>query len=458
MISSVNSFKEQNNNYKFKNLINEPAFQGVKLNKQTKFLNKFIKSQEDLSTTRFIQGTMTNWFPKAVFSRSLVDFSEFTFLEFLESGLFYFAAPFLGEKLYRNRLFKKVQPKNLRETISKNVVKSLDEIEKSKFKLETKNRLKTTKAGILLGCIAVPAMEYSIGFAKNLFTLKVFKVSDFNNVANLNKNKNKKEDKEQQKRVETHSKSVLLKTGILSAAGLGAGLLLASRGHNSKSALKFSEIILEPGKAISKGLKELGVNSKKTDEFLKEYLKLDFDNRNGKLALSKGQLAVICTTGLFGYASAAKDRGKLDFYEVWTRVPLVVLYTIFGSSLLDGGFKKLLAKKGKFPELIKKDAEGNIAPVPTSKDLPAIAEKLSNLNKTSKDAELAKLIKQKSIITGVPYLFSLVAMGFILSGVTRVWTQYRYNHQQKNNEIDGNNFQANFIKSPAFQGFKISWY
>lgn len=456
MISSVNSFKEQNNNYKFKNLINEPTFQGVKLNKQTKFLNKFIKSQEDLSTTRFIQGTMTNWFPKAVFSRSLVDFSEFTFLEFLESGLFYFAAPFLGEKLYRNRLFKKVQPKNLRETISKNVVKSLDEIEKSKFKLETKNRLKTTKAGILLGCIAVPAMEYSIGFAKNLFTLKVFKVSDFNNVANLNKNKNKKEDKEQQKRVETHSKSVLLKTGILSAAGLGAGLLLASRGHNSKSALKFSEMILEPGKAISKGLKKLGVNSKKTDEFLKEYLKLDFDNRNGKLALSKGQLAVICTTGLFGYASAAKDRGKLDFYEVWTRVPLVVLYTIFGSSLLDGGFKKLLAKKGKFPELIKKDAEGNIAPVPTSKDLPAIAEKLSNLNKTSKDAELAKLIKQKSIITGVPYLFSLVAMGFILSGVTRVWTQYRYNHQQKNNEIDGNNFQANFIKSPAFQGFKIS--
>lgn len=456
MISSVNSFKEQNNNYKFKNLINEPAFQGVKLNKQTKFLNKFIKSQEDLSTTRFIQGTMTNWFPKAVFSRSLVDFSEFTFLEFLESGLFYFAAPFLGEKLYRNRLFKKVQPKNLRETISKNVVKSLDEIEKSKFKLETKNRLKTTKAGILLGCIAVPAMEYSIGFAKNLFTLKVFKVSDFNNVANLNKNKNKKEDKEQQKRVETHSKSVLLKTGILSAAGLGAGLLLASRGHNSKSALKFSEIILEPGKAISKGLKKLGVNSKKTDEFLKEYLKLDFDNRNGKLALSKGQLAVICTTGLFGYASAAKDRGKLDFYEVWTRVPLVVLYTIFGSSLLDGGFKKLLAKKGKFPELIKKDAEGNIAPVPMSKDLPAIAEKLSNLNKTSKDVELAKLIKQKSIITGVPYLFSLVAMGFILSGVTRVWTQYRYNHQQKHNETDGNNFQANFIKSPAFQGFKIS--
>ncbi len=456
MISNINSFERQNSNYKNKNLIIKPAFQGTNLNKQTRLLNKFIKSQEDLSTTRFIQGTMTNWFPKAVFSRSFVDFSEFTFLEFLESGLFFFFFPFLGEKLYRNKLFKKVQPKNLKETISKNVVKSLDEIEKSKFNLETKNRLKSTKAGILLGCIAVPAMEYSIGFAKNLFTLKVFKVSDFNNVANLNKNKEKKENKEQQKKVETHSKSVLLKNSLLSVAGLGAGLLLASRGHNSKSALKFSEILLEPGKYISKGLTKLGVNSKKTDEFLKEYLKLDFDNRNGKLALSKGQLAVICTTGLFGYASAAKDRGKLDFYEVWTRVPLVVLYTIFGSSLLDGGFKNLLIKKGKFPELIKKDANGNIAPVPTSKDLPVIAEKLSKLNNTSKDVELAKLIKQKSIITGVPYLFSLVAMGFILSGVTRLWTQYRYNHQQKNNESDTNNFQSNFIKSPAFQGFKIS--
>ncbi len=112
MISNINSFERQNSNYK--NSIRKPAFQGTNLNKQTRLLNKFIKSQEDLSTTRFIQGTMTNWFPKAVFSRSFVDFSEFTFLEFLESGLFYFAAPFLGEKLYRNKLFKKVQPKNLK--------------------------------------------------------------------------------------------------------------------------------------------------------------------------------------------------------------------------------------------------------------------------------------------------------------------------------------------------------
>ena len=77
------------------------------------------------------KSTMTNWFPKAVLSRSFVDFSEFTFLEFLESGIFYFAAPFFGEKLFRNGLFKKVQPKNVKDAVLKNVPKSLDEIKNS---------------------------------------------------------------------------------------------------------------------------------------------------------------------------------------------------------------------------------------------------------------------------------------------------------------------------------------
>lgn len=185
-------------------------------------------------------------------------------------------------------------------------------------------------------------------FCKNLFTLKVFKISDFNNVANLNKEK--KENLEQQNRVEKHSKRVLLKTGALIASGVGAGTLLATKGHNSKAAIKFSEILLEPGIQISKVLHKLGIKSDKTDKFLAEYLKLDFENK-GKFALSKGQLALTCITGLFGYSAAAKDRGKLDFYEVWTRVPLVVLYTIFGSSILDAGFKNILAKKGNFLNL-----------------------------------------------------------------------------------------------------------
>jgi len=433
---------------------NQISFQGDNFSRGTKFLHKFLKSQENLSTTRFIQGTLTNWFPKAILSRSVADFSEFTFLEFLESGIFYFAAPTFGEHFFRNGLFKAVQPKHLQDTISKNLSRGVEDIKNSDLAKETKNRLISTKAGMILGCITVPAMEYALGFAKNLFTLKVFKISDFNNVANLNKDK--KENLEQQKRVETHSKSVLLKTGLLSAAGIGSGLLLASKGHNSKAAQKFSELLLEPGICISKGLHKIGIHSKNTDNFLREYLKLDFDNNNGKLALSKGQLAVTCITGLFGYSEAAKDRGKLDFYEVWTRVPLVVLYTIFGSSILDSGFKKILANKGKFPELIKRDENGVIGKIPTLKELPQIAEKLAKINNTSSNKELEKLIKQKSVITGVPYLFSLIAMGFTLSGVSRLWTQYRYNHQAKKQEQNTTQ-QSDFIKiSPAFKGFKIN--
>ena len=434
----------------------QPAFGGVEkeFSKITKLSDKFLKSQENLSHTRFIQGTLTNWFPKAVLSRSFIDFSEFTFLEFLESCIFYFAAPFFGENLFKKGLFKSVLPQKVKDSVIKNTAHSIEELKKSNLDKNLKNRILTTKGGILLACVTVPALEYALGFAKNLFTLKCFKVSDFNNVANLNKNKT--ENLEQQKRVETHSKKVLLKSALVSLSGIGAGLVLAATGHKSKAAQKFSEILLEPGANISKLLQKAGLKSKKTDNFLKEYLKLDFNNNNGKLALSKGQLAATCITGLFGYSSAAKDRGKLDYYEVWTRVPLVVLYTIFGSSLLDSGFKKLLASKGKYPELIKKTQEGLIQPVPQRKDLPEIAKKLAAKNNTSFAVEMEKLIKQKTVITGVPYLFSLITMGFVLSGVSRIWTKYRYNHQQKPQQtLNLNKQQLNTGISPVFKGFGL---
>jgi len=449
MITNINNNSVRNTQQNIK-LRNKKGFT-FKGAGTVRVLDAFIRSQENLSSTRFIQGTLTNWFPKAVLSRSLVDFCEFSFLEFLESGLFYFAAPFFGEHLYRNRLYKAIQPKGLKNSISKHLPKSVEEIKNSKFDKVLKNRLITTKAGVLLSCFAVPALEYSIGFAKNLFTLKVFNVSNFDNVANLNKDK--KEDKTQQKRVETHSKNVLLKTALLIPTAIGIGIALAKGGYKSKTAVKFSEAFLEPGQAISKFFK---IKSEKTNKFLKEYLKLDFSNNNGKLSLSKGQLAVTCITGLFGYSEASKDRGKLDFYETWTRVPLVVLYTIFGSSLLDGGFKKYLAKHGKFPELIKQTQNGDIADVPSRKELDKIADRVSKLNKTTKNVELGKLIRQKAVITGVPYAFSLIAMGFTLSAVSRAWTKYRYNHGLKNPQ-NSQNLTGKFVKySPAFEGFRTN--
>ena len=92
----------------------------------------FIKSQENLSSTRFIQDTATNWAPKAVFARSKADFAEMSFLEFLESAIFYFMIPVFGEKVFRNGLFKKFQPKNLQKTVNSQLSKTVKEITENK--------------------------------------------------------------------------------------------------------------------------------------------------------------------------------------------------------------------------------------------------------------------------------------------------------------------------------------
>ncbi len=426
----------------------------------TKLLDTFIKSQENLSSTRFIQDTATNWFPKAVFSRSKADFAEMTFLEFLESGIFYFAPPLVGEHLFRNGIFKTAQNKNVRDKVVELIPKSVETIKNNKnITEEIKRQSIATKAGIALACACIPVAEYNLSFAKNLFTLKTFNKADFNNIANLNKDSENTENKEQQEKVEKHSKRQLKKAAIYSGAALLGGLALAKFGAKSDKLQKASEVFLEPGKAISNGLHKAGIKKEGADKFLNEYLKLDFDEEKGKLALSKGQLALTAISGLFGYSKAAEDRGELDKKEVWTRVPLVVFYTIFGSSLFDAGFKKILAAKNKFPDLIQKTDAGKIKDVPKRADLPSIAENVSKIKNTNAKDELKRLTKEKAIITGVPYAFSLLFMGFTLSLITRLWTQYRYNKTQKNKEDNGLNFETShkeFTKNlnEAFFAFK----
>ena len=138
--------------------------------------------------------------------------------------------------------------------------------------------------------------------------------------------------------------------------------------------------------------------------------------------------------GLFGYSKAAQDRGKLDVLEVWTRVPLVVFYTIVGSELLEKVFHKILEKKNKFTDIISKDKSGKVT-TPLRKELITLAEKTAKKHGTDKNLEFSKLIKEKAFIQGVPYAFSLLFMGFTLSAITRFWTQYRYNHQKETEQI-----------------------
>ena len=422
-----------NNNLNQKsNKNNQKSFKG---DLGLKVAEVFIKSQENLSSTRFIQDTATNWAPKAVFARSKADFAEMSFLEFLESGIFYFALPVFGEKLFRNKMFKKLQPENLKNVVNEQIPKSIEQITKNKaLTNEVKKRAISTKAGILLACAAIPIAEYTLSFAKNLFTLKTFKKSNFNNIANLDKNQGEKEDKAQQQKVEQNAKKYLIKAAVGSAIGVGAGLALASLGHRSDKLQNVAKTILEPGKAVANGLKKIGVKSEKVAKTLSK-ISLDFDGENGKLALSKGQLALTAIVGLFGYSKAAEDRGKLDVAEVWTRVPLVVFYTIFGGELFEKGFTKILQKKNKFPDLIKKTADGALN-LPKQVELPKIAETVAKNKGTDVAKELSRLTKEKAIITAIPYAFSLLFMGFTLSAITRLWTQYRYNHQEKQKEVN----------------------
>ena len=412
-VSNINNINNKQQNFK-------GGLTGV-----AKVADIFLKSQENLSSTRFIQDTATNWAPKAIFARSKADFAEMTFLEFLESAIFYFASPILGEKLFRNKVFNKFSPKNIRETVNKQIPNTVEQITKnSALTDEIKKRAISTKAGIVLACAAIPIAEYTLSFAKNLFTLKTFKKSNFNNIANLDKNQNEKEDKAQQEKVEKNAKTQLKKAALYSALGVGAGILLATNGHKSEALQKISKTILEPGKAVGNLVK-----SEKTKNILNKF-SLDFANNNGKLALSKGQLALTAILGLFGYSKAAEDRGKLDVAEVWTRVPLVVFYTIFGGELFEKGFTKILEKKNKFPDILQKTAEGKVK-LPTRAELPAIAEKTAKLKNSTVTKELTRLTKEKAFVEAVPYAFSLLFMGFTLSAITRLWTQFRYNQQAK---------------------------
>ncbi len=450
MIITDNKINTAKQNFKG---INDPLFSS--LNGVSKAADIFIRSQENLSSTRFIQDTATNWFPKAVFSRSKEDFAEMSFLEFLESAIFYFASPVLGEKLFRNTIFKKFQPKELRNVINEQIPKSLKEISKNTLLTnDIKKRAIATKAGIVLSCAIIPIAEYTLSFAKNLFTLKTFKKSNFNNIANLDKNKNEKEDKAQQERVEKSSKKQLKRALIYSGVSVGLGSLLAVSGHKSQKLQNLSKAILEPGKTLAQKLNKKGLINEKANNFLSS-ISFDFANNNGKLALSKGQLGLTAILGLFGYSKAASDRGKLDVYEVWTRVPLVVFYTIFGSELFEKAFIKSLNKKNIFPDLIKKDSSNKLF-VPKREEISAIAKKLASEKNTNPKDEFKKLLNQKAVTSLVPYLFSLVFMGFILSLITRLWTQYRYNHLEKNKTNHQDTALISFNKNlpKAFKDFQ----
>lgn len=376
-----------------------------------KLAGKFIAHNESasgLSTSRFIQDTTTQLVPKATFSRSKADLFENTFLETAESAVVYFLPQILGEKIFRKLFSKKLNSKQ------KSLVGKSYEIIKNN---PNKNKIIPIKAAIALTSLIIPILVFTLNYFKNLLTIKAFKQSDFVNIASLDK---KEEDKNKINKVKNSAYKNLIRAFIASALSVLGAILLAKKGSKSKKLMKFSEFILSPGDKISK-------NNKKIKDFINKYFCIDYTSENGKLNLSKGQLTSCVLIGGLGYFGASYDRGKENFVETLSRYPIVGLYVISGSELFENGFKRILKKSGKCKETIKNNLD-----VVKFDQLDNLVKNLSKQNNTDIKIEYKKLIKQKSLITLIPFIFSIGIMGFFVCAITNFTTKLRYKKEKEN--------------------------
>ncbi len=377
------------------------------LPKQIKPAARFVRHQEEatgLSTSRFIQDVTTCLIPKAVFSRSLADLTENTFLEVSEEALIYFVPTILGEMAAR-KVFSKGLTPDLKKEVAATGVELIEKNAKNNKKVLP------VKAAIALAAMAIPLTEYSLNYIKNLMTLKIFKKSDFKNIASLEQTK---EDKNHQEKVKKSAQRNIGLAGGIYAGCLGLAALLAAKGKNSKVLQKVSEFIVAPGNKLFK-------NSPKAKNFMNKYFCMDFNSQRGKLCLSQGQLTTCVLTGGAGYFGASADRGRENLKETATRFPLVALYVIMGSKPIEKAFTKLLQKFGKCKDLI-----GNDLKVPEFNELGDLAQKLAKQRNTAPEKEYKSLVKQKILIKGLPYIFSIGVMGFFVAGMTVHFTKKRY--------------------------------
>ncbi|MCR4880554.1 MAG: hypothetical protein K6A44_01195 [bacterium] len=384
------------------------------LPKGMKPIASFLRHQESssgLSTTRYIQDVSTCLLPKAVFSRSKEDLTENTFLETSEEALIYLTPSLFGEKIAR-KVFSKNLDNNLKNEVAKTGVSLLNAAKNDAMTSLNNKKIIPVKAAIALAAMIIPLTEFSLNYIKNLMTLKLFKKCDFKNIAALT---NAKEDKVQQEKVKNSAKKhIFTAMGIYSGL-LGLAALLASKGRNSVFLQKVSEFIVAPGSKLFK-------NNEKAKSFINKYFSIDFaQSPKNKLVLSKGQLTTCVLLGGLGYFGASADRGKENLKETALRFPIVALYVITGSELVEKAFKCLLKKFGKCKDVMNTNKE-----VVPFEQLGALAQKLAKEKGTTVKQEFKSLLKQKALIFGLPFLFAIGVMGFFVSWLTVNSTKKRY--------------------------------
>lgn len=394
---------------------------------------KLNEPEANLANIRMIQELAVSWAPNAIFSRSIADLSELTFLEATEKILVYYAPAILGENIFRKLFSKKLSPE-LKKVVSTPLEKMLSK--DSKMDSDIIEKVKPVKAAIAMAGLIIPLAEYSLSYVKNIFTLKMFKQADFNNIANLNKNK--KEDSEKQQKVKKSAVKHIKFAGVLAIASVAFAALITLKGKNSTLVNKISDYILIPGNKIFKK------NDERAKAFNK-YFSLDFDSTvDGKLKLSHGQITACVIAALFGYGGAAKDRGKQNFLEVMFRLPLVGFYAVTGSEMFEKGFVSIMKKKESYKGFF--NGQNSVPKLSQLGDIAkTIAAKKGLYSDEAIQKEFNNLFKKKAVITSVPFIFSIGFMGMFVAGLSRFFTQYRYNKEMENRTVNPYFEHKNFL-------------
>ncbi|MDH4379125.1 MAG: hypothetical protein QE263_04380 [Vampirovibrionales bacterium] len=351
------------------------------------------ESSMGASHIMFAQDTASVWAAKMTAMRSVIEGLETTFVEFVESGLFYYTAPLVGHLLSRGLhagLDKaKINVKgaddyvhwrefgNHMDSIGRTVLGKVNDTDfkwNKALHADFIHALKTThtpearwarkliglKAGVIVGVFGALIGEYALNFAKNLLTLKLFKTGDFTDVANLTDRNLKKQD------TKNHPTAVKarrrIKQSLWAALGIvGAGSALAFSAAKGGRALTIALGILKKiprwgSFDFNVGFKLFGQHKAGSFAALRE--RVWFGNHAAGTAvptLGLGKLLKysVITLGGIGYLDASRD--KLELKENFTRVWCVVMpYLMFGHNVLVEQLRRLGDKDYKVGRFVQR--------------------------------------------------------------------------------------------------------
>ena len=308
------------------------------------------------AVSSFWNDTAGVYLPKVPTWRSHIQAFKDTFLEFVEDGAFYFTIPIVGPILARSYqgfvgLSDTVAQHALEPVVRTNakeqtiqwlgtpfhlVEKQVEKVIAAPARKELLNKIAATKAGALVGAVAIASgFEYLIPHLNNLATKELFNTVNFTAVAGLEKQRDSIDEGE----VDIIKRA---KKRFFQVSAIAGGLLLGSA-------------------ALPTLLKGGAKNLKQLLRFV------DFDARpemNAFFDLSTPLLAVVIGHGVASYLDASQS--SLERKETGLRLAFVVPYLLAGGQLTknllgwigqnrlvdhEGG--KFILGDGKAPAFIK---------------------------------------------------------------------------------------------------------